>query len=434
MDNENLTDRRANEAALISAILRKTSLFADCCEIVSPADFDWIAYANVWQAAKTVQENGLTIDPVTVADQLARDGHLEDYANHYSAQFNGRAALSDLRAQPARGDVMSYAAIVKDYSARAEMLKLLSTGAMWCQNGRQAVDIVKDLTQMIEKVNVPGKVASRTVGLDQVAEEAMSETVRASEGERKIIPTGYGALDKLVKGFEAPDLTIVGALPGQGKTAFLVSVLKNIYDNMPYKRILFLTLEMSRTQIYRRLVSAEAGISYDTQMSGDLSADDWEAYNRVHSEMQTRKNIAINDVKAISPAAIAGEIRRFEPDIVFLDYLQLATPNARTERRHEQVSAVARELKNLAGQFSVPVVAAAQINRDTKRNDNARPQLQNLAESAGLEQAADNVFFLHRPDEMDMRTQVIVAKRRNGPVGEITLMYVPSKTRFQSMP
>jgi replicative DNA helicase len=169
-------------------------------------------------------------------------------------------------------------------------------------------------------------------------------------------------------------------------------------------------------------------------MSGDLSADDWDAYNRVHAEMQSRKNIAINDVKAISPAAIGSEIRRFEPDIVFLDYLQLATSNAKTERRHEQVSAVARELKNLAGQFSVPVVAAAQINRDTKRNDNARPQLQNLAESAGLEQAADNVFFLHRPDEMDMRTQVIVAKRRNGPVGEVTLMYVPSKTRFQSMP
>lgn len=433
MEPETNTARRAAEAALISGILRKSQLYPDCSAIVSASDFEWMPYGWVWEAAQSVIANGLTIDQVTIADQLSRDGNLDEWRTHYKTQFVGRAALSDLRGQSANGDLLSYAANVKDYSAKAQILERITLAAKWCLNGRTSADIAKDLTSMIETISIPGKVSSRTATLDAVADEAMTEIVKASEGKQKITRTGYVVVDRLIRGFEAPDLTIIGAYPGHGKTAFLASVTKNIYDNTPSKRVLFLTLEMSRVQIYRRLVSMETGISYDAQMEGKLSDDDWARYNRVFDEMKFRTNVAINDISSITPSAIASEIRRFNPEIVFLDYLQLASSDKRADRRNEEVASVARSLKNLAKQFDIPIVAAAQINRDAAKNDNKRPTLQNLAESTELEKSADNVIFLHRPDEQEMRTQVIVAKRRNGPTGEEPLIYVPSKTRFENM-
>jgi replicative DNA helicase len=423
---------REQEAALIGAVLRRPSAFVECAEITKPADFGWKAYGAAWAAMGKLQEQGLRIDTITVGDELDRAGALADWQMHDAAQFQGRAALSELRQMAASGEsAVSYAQKVKDYSAKREILHHLNTGAEWCGNGRYANDILSDLTRRLESVTTPGKMAATTISLAEVAEQEYAHIYEAAEKEPDVIQTGWGDLDQLFSGFEAPDFTVVAALPGQGKTAFLVSLNKNIYDRYPQKKVMIFTLEMSAAQWYRRLVSAEAGISYKSQKTGRLSADEWERYNAAYDEMKWRSNIFINDLPGINPAQMRQEMRRVQPDLVMVDYLQLMTSSERTDKRHEQVASVARAIKNTAKEFSIPMLCAAQLNRESVKND--RPRLQHLAESAELERASDNVFFLHKPDELSNETEIILAKCRNGQTGTRKLLFMPSRTRFESI-
>ena len=423
---------RDQEAALIGAVLRRPAAFQECAEIVKPADFGWRAYGEAWQAMTALQAQGLRIDAITVGDELDRMGRLATWQAHESAQFQGRAALSEIRQSAAVGEsAMSYAQKVKDYSAKREILQHLNAGAEWCVNGRYATDILGDLTRKLESVTTPGKMAATTISLADVAEQEYTHIYEAAEKEPDIIHTGWGDLDHLFSGFEAPDFSIVAALPGEGKTAFLVSLNKNIYDRYPNKKIMIFTLEMSAAQWYRRLISSEAGISYKSQKTGRLSPDEWERYNSAYDEMKWRKSIFINDLPGINPAQMRQELRRVQPDIVLVDYIQLMTSGERIDKRHEQVAHVSRAMKNTAKEFNIPIVCAAQLNRESVKND--RPRLQHLAESAELERATDNVFFLHKPDELSTVTEVILAKCRNGQTGTRKLIFVPSRTRFESM-
>lgn len=425
---------QAEEAALIAAILKWPEHYPACAEILEPADFGWRAYGQAWEAMGKLAERGIGIDAVTVGDELDRAGALKDFTQHINVYgIAGRDALFDMRKEASRsGSPLAYAAIVKDYSAKRQIDVYLQTAHLWCLNGRTSSDILADLEKTLQAVRTPGRIASRTTTLSDLAELAYQDTIKASDGESRIIPTGYGDLDHLFGGFEGPDLSLIAALPGQGKTAFIVSLIKNMYDANPNRRILVFTLEMGAVQLYRRLISAEAGISYDQQKTGKLTAEDWTRYRQATDDMVTRKTVHINDVPAITPNAIRQEIRRVNPEIVFLDYIQLASPNAKTEKRNEQVGSVARDLKNACKEFDIPIVAAAQLNRDSTKRVEKRPILQELADSSELEKAADNVFFLHRDDPMSNDTAVILAKRRNGAIGERHLIFVPNKTRFES--
>ena len=423
---------RDQEAALIAAILRRPAAFVECSEIVQPADFGWKAYGEAWQAMSALKEQGMTIDTITVGDELDRAGKLAEWQPHDGATFQGRAALSQVRQMTAPGEsAVSYARKVKDYSAKRETLKILNIGAEWCVNGRYATDILADLNKKLETIQTPGKMAQSTLTLSEIAQQEYEHINLAAESEPDFIKTGWGDVDYLFSGFEAPDFSIVAALPGMGKTAWLVSLNKNIYDNYPEKKILIFTLEMSGAQWYRRLVSAEAGISYKSQKTGRLTDAEWPLYTHAFEEMKWRNTIYINDTAAINPQQVRQEIRRVEPDFVMIDYVQLMTPGTRIEKRHEAVGHVAREIKNMCKEFSLPILTAAQLNREVTKND--RPRLQHLAESAELERAADNVFFLHRADELNMETECILAKCRNGQVGNKKLMFVPHRTRFESM-
>lgn len=423
---------RDQEAALIAAILRYPSGFDDC-EFISPADFGWRAYGEVWQAMQNLKAQKLGIDSVTVADELDRMGKLQTFQRHGSAQFVGRAALFELRSAAIPGENAStYAMQVKDYAAKRQILSIMNTGAEWSLNGRRANDILRDLSSKLSIIEAPGKVATGTRTLAELSfDENVNILAAAGSDQSHIIKTGWIDIDRLFSGFEAPDMTIIAALPGMGKTALITSIIKNIYDIRPDKRQLIHSLEMSGEQVYRRLISAEAGISYAAQKTGRLTPQEWQKYNAAREQMEVRANIHINDIPAVNLAQVRAEIRRLRPDIVFIDYIQLMTHMERTEKRNEQVAQVARGIKNLCKEFSIPIVCAAQLSRESVKE--SRPRLQHLAESAELERAADNVFFLHRKDETDTETEVILAKCRNGQVGTEKLVFVPQRTRFENL-
>jgi replicative DNA helicase len=434
MTDQSTPKGREQEAALIASILRRPAAFVECAEIISASDFSWDAYGESWQAMIALHAQGLRIDVITVGDELDRMGKLVNWQAHETsmAGWQGRAALAELRQSLAAGEsATSYAQKVLDYSAKRKIVQHLSVGIQQCANGRYASDVLSDLTRKLETVATPGKIAATAMSLAEIAEQEYAHIYRAAESEPDVIQTGWGDLDNLFSGFEAPDFSIVAALPGVGKTAFLVSLSKNIYDRYPSKKVLIFTLEMSAAQWYRRLVSAEAGISYKSQKTGRLTPDEWEKYNSAYDGMKWKKNVVINDLPGINPAQVRQEIRRTQPSLVIIDYIGLMTAGERIEKRYEQVAAVARALKNTAKEFNIPVLAAAQLNRESVKSD--RPRLQHLAESAELERATDNVFFLHRPDELDMQTEIILAKCRNGQIGTRKLIFIPGRTRFESI-
>jgi replicative DNA helicase len=356
---------------------------------------------------------------------------------------SGRAILSDLRETGEPRNVESYAENMQDYFYKRELEEIGKKMIVYSANGRRAVDIMNDVQALMGKIVLySSKAEDHIFDGAQMASAAYDDTVSASEGKMKRVPTGLADLDKMLYGgYSGGDLIICAARPGQGKTALLLSKVLNMIQNR--KAVLFFSLEMSYKQIANRLLSQMTGIDVGRIQAGKLREDEWTAFTSAVEELAgMREYLTVIDMPAVKVGNIRRIVRRKmierNYDIVMVDYLQLAEPDDKKEHRHLEVGSISRALKALAKEIDRPVLCAAQLSRAVEQRSDKKPILSDLREAGDLEQDSDIVMFIYRPDQYEKDTdkqniaELIIAKHRNGAVGSVELIYKPSLTRFDN--
>lgn len=433
------TSARTAEAALLGAVLRRPAIYASLAEDITPAHFGYEPYQWAWTAFGRLASREMTIDAITLGDELAEMGRLDEFKSHGSAvAAYGRNGISEIRSLAASPDAAaSYAQRIGEHYAKRRALQVLSQGAEWIHSGgRQSGDILNDIGKQLADI-IPPAASSRTMNMHQAVKSVYDQTLRAANGETTWIDTGYDDLDTILEGVSGPDVILIAARTGQGKTAFLASLARNLAEGVKVqgrKRVAYFTLEMSNEQVAMRLLAMESGVSYGKQKKGKLTAEEWEQYNAAVEKIgRPDYPIVLNDLPSITPRGIRRELRKMgKVDAVMLDYIQLAGTDEKAENRTNEIGKISRAIKLIAKEFNVPVFAAAQLSRETDKRADKRPILSDLRESGSLEHDADIVVFLHRPDELLNITQVIVAKHRSGPVGFCELVYIGARTRFEN--
>jgi replicative DNA helicase len=254
------------------------------------------------------------------------------------------------------------------------------------------------------------------------------------------VPTGFIDLDRLLSGLQPSDLLIIAGRPGQGKSGFLLSVAKNAALTHK-KHVAIFSLEMSNEQVVQRLIAQETGIDSQRLRTGKLAEEEWPLFTHA-IEVFSDTRLFLDDTPAITPLQLRTKCRRLHMeyglDLVIIDYLQLMGGDTRTDNRVQEVSYISRNLKVLARELNVPVLAAAQLSRAVEQRSDKRPVLSDLRESGSLEQDADIVMFIYRPDQYEKDTvkqnvaEIIVSKHRNGPVGSVELIFRNALAKFEN--
>ncbi len=418
------------EEAVLGSVLIDPDALARVVPILRADDFYIVKNGWVWDVLVALHERRAPIDFLTACDELEARGQL--------AQVGGAAYISHLiNVVPTAIHAEGYACIVENDSQRRKLLGAASDIAQLAYDKDSHADS-DDLVTRADQI-----VLNTRSSRNGHSAQPLSETVRAyydriqylyeHRGELLGIPTGLVDLDRLLGGLQRSDLAIVAARPGMGKTAMLLTVALNAAKRF-HQRVLMFSLEMSSEQVTQRLVSQETGIDGQRLQQGQLRDDEWERFIRASSDLAGLP-LWIDDAPAISTSAMRAKAARVRAehglDMIVVDYLQLMTVAGRHENRTQEVSALSRALKALARELNVPVVAASQLSRavEQRHASSKRPMLSDLRDSGSIEADADKVLFIYRDEaynpetERKGETEIIVAKHRNGPTGEVTLLF-----------
>lgn len=432
---------RDNEEALIGCVLKGgLPVYQRVKDIVKAEYFGNTSYGDIWRVFENLFDNGLGIDTITVGDELERAGKLDQVG---SGSRIGRGILSDMRMMGDPRNAESYAENVQDYFVKKQLDEVGAKMVYWARNGRRAADIMKDVSKVMgEFILYSNKAQDHVYDLAKMASLAYDETAEASRGKIRTVHTGLLDLDVMLNGgLRKGHLVIEAARPGQGKTALLATVVRNLIKSGG--RALLFELEMTAVEIMFRILSQETEIPLDRIITGKLTPDEWGKYNDAIDYFAQRKDaFIVIDLPALKIGNIRQlarrEMARQSFDLLGVDYIQLANADNKNERRQLDVGEVSRGLKALAKELDVPVLAAAQLSREVEGRADKRPVLKDLREAGDLENDADEVIFIYRPDQYEKETEkqntadLIVAKHRNGQVGTVTTIYRAPLTRFEN--
>ncbi|MCX8061509.1 MAG: replicative DNA helicase [Anaerolineales bacterium] len=427
-------NREAEEAVLGSVLINPEAYF-EVASFLRPEDFYLIRHRWIWECFTHLYETRTPIDYLTVTEELARRGQLEE--------AGGAAYISYLTTNvPTSLHAQAYGRIVEAASIRRQMMSAANEIAKLAIKEDTTVE---DIMDEAEKA---------IFGVSERRLERDLKTIRAVLGEyydhlEEIVlrgeetaglPTGFIDLDRLLVGLQPSDFIIVAGRPGMGKTAFLLSIAKHV-GQVKRKHVAIFSMEMSNEQLVQRLLSQETGIDSQKLRTAQLNADEWQVLTQAIESLRNVQ-IFLDDTPALTPLQMRTKCRRlhleFGLDLVLVDYLQLMSSGMRHENRVQEVSYLSRNMKILARELNVPVVVAAQLSRAVEQRADKEPQLSDLRESGSLEQDADVVIFLHRPAEYKNNplkqnlVEVRVAKHRNGPVGSLDLVFREKIAKFEN--
>jgi len=426
---------REAEEAVVGAVLINPEVYYDVAQFLGHEDFYIHRHKWIWEAFTSLHERRIPIDLLTVSEELDRLGRLEE--------IGGPAYLTALVNQvPSSLNAESYGRIVEGHAIRRRMINAAQQIATLAYGEQNLVDTVMD-----EAEKAIFNVSERRLKHDvqpirQVVSDYYDRIDSLAKRPEDIlgVPTGFYDLDKLLNGLNSSDLLIIAGRPGQGKTGFLLSVAKNA-ALIHKKHVAIFSLEMSNEQVVQRLIAQETGIDSQRLRSGKLTEEEWPLFTHA-IEVFGDTHIYLDDTPAITPLQIRTKCRRLHMeyglDLIIVDYLQLMGGDTRNDNRVQEVSYISRNLKVLARELNVPVLTAAQLSRAVEQRQDKRPVLSDLRESGSLEQDADIVMFIYRPDQYEKDTtkqniaEIIVAKHRNGPVGNVELLFRSSLARFEN--
>ena len=435
---------RELEEAVLGALMLEKDAYSIVSEILKPESFYEKAHEKIYAAIVDLAISQRPVDMLTVTEQLKKRGELEE--------VGGPFYISQLTSKVASSAHIEYHAriIAQKYLAR----ELISFTAMIQGKAFDESIDVEDLMQEAE-----GKlfeISQRNVKKDvtqinPVIKEAMVMLEKAANQKEGLsgLRTGFEGLDKMTSGWQNSDLIIIAARPAMGKTAFVLSMAKNMAVNHNTPVALF-SLEMSNVQLVNRLISNVCEIESGKIKSGQLAGHEWQQLDYKLKNLLDAP-LYVDDTPSLSVFELRTKARRLVREhgvkIIIIDYLQLMNASGMAfGSRQEEVSTISRSLKGLAKELNIPIIALSQLNRGVESRegiDGKRPQLSDLRESGAIEQDADMVCFIHRPEYYkiyqddrgnDLRgmAEIVIAKHRNGAVGEVLLRFKGEFTRFSN--
>jgi replicative DNA helicase len=427
----------AEESLLGSMMLSREAITAAVEAHIEADDFYKPAHGLVFEAALTLHARGEPIDPVTMAEELRRTGHLE-------ALGGTQTLLRIQAATPASANSSHYAQIVSDLAALRRLIGTAAEIQEMAFTSEDDVDETLDRAESLIFETAERRVADTLVALHPALEQTLVELEALYDRDSSIVgvPTGYHDLDEMLLGLQPSTLSIVAGRPGSGKSSFaLGAALHCALDAR--KPVLFFSMEMGHLELTKRLLAAEAMIDARKLSTGKLSEHEWPKLNQAVGRLADAP-FFIDDNPHCTVMEMRAKARRTKAKygdigLIVVDYLQLMSTSGRSESRQVEVSELSRGLKILARELEAPVMTLSQLNRQLEYRQDKRPMLADLRESGSIEQDADIVIFIYRDDyynpESEQRgmAEIIVAKHRSGPTGTTRLAFLEQYTKFANL-
>lgn len=428
------------EQALLGCMLIDNEILADVLDGLDKNDFYQESHQYIISAVKMLFADRKPLDIVTLSDKLDSDGNL--------AKAGGISYLTELtQITPSAANFNDYLDIVKRDSINRKLIRAareIAEHSKQSEDSLKSIQYAEQLIYTISQINDSSSVKDirESDGINKVIEKF--ENLARDKNAYRGVPTGFTRLDKLTNGLQKSDLIVVAARPGMGKTSLAMNIVENAAVNNGCVCAVF-SLEMPEVQIIQRLLCGVAEVSMANALSGKLIADDWKRIVKA-SELLRNSRINIDDSSRVTPAEILSKCRRIKArnggklDLVMIDYIQLMSSGKRggDENRQQEIASITRDLKIMAKELDVPVIALSQL----RRIQSGEPQLSDLRESGAIEQDADIVMFINRPDvnatdeEIEKKkivkgmAELILAKHRNGELSRIQLRFRGEITKF----
>ena len=432
------------EKAVLGALMIDKDAYAIVCEILRPESFYEPRNQMVYAAIRDLSMEEKPVDMLTVTDQLAKSGNLE--------QVGGPGYIAELSSGVATSANIEYHANVIAQKSLAR--QLISFSSMIQTKAFDETIDVEDLMQEAEgslfELSQHNMKKDYTA-IDPVIAQAVKGIQDAAKNTDGLtgVSTGYYKLDDITSGWQASDLVIIAGRPAMGKTSFALSMAKNIAADLR-QPMAFFSLEMSNVQLVNRLISNACEIQGSKILNGQLQRDEWERLDKNINQLLGAP-LYVDDTPGLSVFELRTKARRLVREhgikLIMIDYLQLMNATGmRFSSRQEEVSTISRSLKGLAKELNIPILALSQLNRGVESREGLegkRPQLSDLRESGAIEQDADMVLFVHRPEyyhiyqddngrDLHGMAQIIIAKHRKGATGDVLLTFRGEFTRFEN--
>ena len=429
------------EAVLGAAMLEQNAVTA-IIDVLKPEHFYKIAHQTIYGAIRKLFETSEPIDILTVTNELKKSGDLEVVGGaYYITQLTSRVASA--------ANIEYHARIISEKFIQRELISISSAII------KDAFEESTDVFDLLDKAErdlfsvSEGNIRKNSEDMRSLIKESIKqiESARNQEGHMSGIPSGFTEIDRVTSGWQKSDLVVIAARPGMGKTAFVLSMARNIAVDFK-KPVAMFSLEMSSVQLVTRLISSETELPADKLKKGTLENYEWEQLHKKITGL-TEAPLFIDDTPALTIFELRAKCRRLKAQhdiqLIIIDYLQLMSAggdNGRMGNREQEISNISRSLKSLAKELKVPVIALSQLSRSVEtRGGNKKPILSDLRESGAIEQDADMVLFIYRPeyykideDEQGNSTQgtaeIIIAKHRNGALKDVKLKFVDRFAKF----
>ena len=425
------------EQSVIGSMMIDPEAIAASSAILTEEDFFLKPYALLFKAIVDLDTSGRAVDPVTLQDRLREMDAPEDLA---SAQ-----TLAELVASvPVSTNAKHYAKIVAEKAQLRRMIRTMETLTAECYADREKADDLSDKMEKQVFQLLTKRQGRELTPIADIVMDALDRISAASSQNSSLtgLATGFHDLDFKTSGFQPSDLILIAARPSMGKTAFVL----NIGAYMAFrekKRVAIFSLEMSKEQLVNRLLAQESNINAGSLRNGRLKDSEWE--NLVMgADVIGKSDLVIDDTPGISVPELRSKCRRLKLegglDCIMVDYLQLMSGSGRSsDSRQQEISEISRGLKEIARELHVPLVALSQLSRAVEQRPDHRPVLSDLRESGAIEQDADVVIFLYRDDYYNKDSErqgiadIMIRKQRNGPLGDVELVWLPEYTKFANM-
>ena len=429
------------EASVLGAMMIEKEAVPKALELLKPESFYIKAHQLIFEAALSLFESGEPIDTVTLYEELKKREQIDD--------VGGAVYLSKLSQEISSAANIEYHAkiILEKQILRGLITSSHEIAKAAYEGTNDAFDILDQAERRIFEIT-ESHLTQSYQGMDKAVRDALEyiEAIHSQSHQKFSVPTGFYELDEILGGFQKSDLVIIAARPSMGKTALALSLARNaaVEHNVP---VGIFSLEMSTMQLIIRLLCAEGKLNAHLVRTGKLPTEEGVKLSR-NAHKLIEAPIYVDDSPAQTVLEIRAKARRLKVEknvgMIIIDYLQLMQGPSKSESREREISHISRSLKSLAKELNIPVIALAQLNRAVEARSDKKPQLADLRESGSIEQDADVVMFLTRPEyygimkdedgnSLEGVAEVIIGKQRNGPTGTIQLAFIKEYARFENL-
>ncbi|MCR4649035.1 MAG: replicative DNA helicase [Lachnospiraceae bacterium] len=418
------------EKSILGSILMDPEVVITASEMISGDDFYLREHGLIYDTMVKMFNNKIPIDPVTLQDKLRETNLPED-----AFSPDKMNACIDLATTSA--GIKHHCIIVYEKAVKRRLIKACNEITKSCYTGKGELSLLLDTTEKSIFDIVQRRNTEDFVPIDRIVMNslAMIEKAHNTDGTVTGIPSGFTDLDYKTTGFQPSDLILLAARPSMGKTAFALNIAIHVAAHEK-KHVAVFSLEMSKEQLVNRLLAQESHVDSQKLRTGNLADNEWASLIE-GAETVGKSYLVIDDTPGISVPELRSKCRKQKLerglDMIIIDYLQLMSGSGKSESRQNEVSEISRSLKAIARELGVPIIALSQLSRKVEERADHRPQLSDLRESGAIEQDADVVMFIdrERQETADVnKATIIIAKQRNGPIGDVNLLWLPQYTQF----